>query len=111
MNRHALIVTLIFVLVASFASARWIEDKVAMPTKEVGKVNFSHFDHLEAVGRNCPTCHNTIFDIDRAKNTSFSMAEMEEGKSCGACHNGTRAFSVAGDCASCHAGDVEVGGV
>jgi len=28
---------------------------------------------------------------------------MEEGKSCGACHNGTKAFTVADNCDSCHA--------
>ena len=111
MNRYAFTLTVILVLVASVASARWIEDKVAMPTKEVGNVNFSHYDHLEAVGHDCPTCHNSIFDIDRKKNTPFSMAEMEKGKSCGACHNGKRAFSVAGDCGSCHGGDVDIDGV
>ena len=29
------------------------------------------------------------------------MAEMEKGKSCGACHNGKAAFKV-GECAKCH---------
>ena len=111
MNRHTLALLVIFILVASVASARWIEDKVAIPTKEVGNVNFSHYDHLEALGQDCPTCHNAIFNIDIKKNKSFSMAEMEKGKSCGTCHNGKRAFSVAGDCGSCHGGEIEVGGV
>jgi c(7)-type cytochrome triheme protein len=29
------------------------------------------------------------------------MKDMEAGKSCGACHNGTKAFAVK-DCAKCH---------
>lgn len=111
MNRRFLVLIALITLVASFASARWIDDKVEIETKEVGKVVFSHYDHLEAVGRNCPTCHNTIFDIDQKKNKTYSMAEMEKGKSCGACHNGKRAFSVSGDCASCHAGDVMINNV
>ena len=32
--------------------------------------------------------------------------EMEDGKSCGFCHNGKKAFSVAEDCTTCHAGDI-----
>jgi c(7)-type cytochrome triheme protein len=30
------------------------------------------------------------------------MVEMEQGKSCGVCHDGKGAFSVAGDCQKCH---------
>ena len=111
MNRYTLPLVAILVLTASFAAARWIDDKVVIKTKTVGVVNFSHYDHLDAVGRDCPTCHNAIFNIDQKKNQSFSMAEMEKGKSCGACHNGQRAFSVGGDCGSCHGGDVVINNV
>jgi c(7)-type cytochrome triheme protein len=111
MNRLILILVAIFILTASITSARWIDDKVVIQTENVGNVNFSHYNHLDAVGQDCPTCHNSIFNIDRKKNSSFSMADMEKGKSCGACHNGNRAFSVSGDCASCHAGEIEIAGV
>jgi c(7)-type cytochrome triheme protein len=30
------------------------------------------------------------------------MADMESGQSCGACHNGTRAFAVKTGCPRCH---------
>jgi c(7)-type cytochrome triheme protein len=30
------------------------------------------------------------------------MEEMGEGKSCGACHDGSAAFSVEDNCESCH---------
>ncbi len=111
MNRQTLTLVTLFLLIANIASARWIDDKVVIKTKNVGNVTFSHYDHLEAVGRDCPTCHNAIFDIDRKKNKSYDMTAMETGKSCGACHNGKRAFSVAGDCDSCHAGDVVIDSV
>jgi c(7)-type cytochrome triheme protein len=34
----------------------------------------------------------------------MTMKDMEAGKGCGACHNGTKAFSVkdAASCAKCH---------
>ncbi len=89
---------------------RWIKDKVYLQTESVGKVEFSHFNHMamDSVGKNCPTCHNDVFHIVTKKNPSFTMAEMADGQSCGFCHNGRKAFSVAGDCVTCHAGDVEI---
>jgi c(7)-type cytochrome triheme protein len=30
------------------------------------------------------------------------MAEMEKGKSCGACHDGKTAFATTANCAKCH---------
>jgi c(7)-type cytochrome triheme protein len=30
------------------------------------------------------------------------MKEMQKDKSCGSCHNGKTAFSVKGNCATCH---------
>jgi len=78
-------------------------DKVYIQTRTVGKVLFSHRRH----GTNCSGCHPKIF---KKKNNSnhVSMKAMERGKSCGACHNGKKAFSVANtsECARCHAGDI-----
>jgi len=34
--------------------ARWIKDKVEIPVAATGTVEFSHYNHLEAVGKNCP---------------------------------------------------------
>ena len=69
--------------------------------KNAPAVVFSHDIHL-AQNRDCKTCHSRIFDI--SKRQTFTMAEMERGKSCGACHNGRKAFSVATDkdCLRCH---------
>lgn len=101
---------LIFLIIttASTAYARWIKDKAYIETETVGVVSFSHYNHLEAVGSDCPTCHNEIFHIVTDKNPTFSMAQMEKGKSCGACHNGNNAFSVQENCTTCHAGEVSM---
>lgn len=82
--------------------ARWIKDIVVMQTAEVGRVEFSHNNHLAALGNNCPSCHNATFEIVTKKNVPVRMTDMEKGASCGLCHNGTKAFSVKGDCATCH---------
>lgn len=74
---------------------------VTYTTKSAGTVIFDHGYHLRQSGinNNCKACHSAIFDV---KNRSqATMADMEKGKSCGACHNGTRAFHVR-ECVRCH---------
>lgn len=76
--------------------------KVSIPTKTVGKVAFSHAKH----GSNCNGCHPKIFKKKNPRRRNVSMMQMERGRSCGACHNGKKAFSVTENCATCHAGDI-----
>ena len=78
-----------------------IVDKVYLQTKTVGKVLFSHSLH----GTGCQECHPKIFK-KKSNSNHVNMKAMESGKSCGACHNGKRAFSVTGNCTTCHAGDI-----
>ena len=109
MTRRWVILTILLMMaLPSVLYARWIKDKVYLQTDSVGKVEFSHYTHMamESVGKNCPTCHNDVFHIVTKKNRAATMVEMEDGKSCGFCHNGTKAFSVKGDCTTCHAGDI-----
>jgi len=103
MKQLFLISLTLLLLPTALLAERWIEDKVAMPTQDVGAVTFSHYVHLDAVGKNCTACHNKLYNVEKEKNPAFTMAEMEKGKACGSCHNGQRAFSVKGDCLTCHA--------
>lgn len=100
--RWLLLLIVLSVGAPSALYARWIKDKVYLETADVGKVEFSHFNHLEAVGRKCPACHNGIYHIVSKNNPPFTMQEMEKGKACGACHDGKKAFSVKKDCDTCH---------
>lgn len=83
-------------------AARWVKDLVYLHSETTGKVPFSHYAHLELLGRDCTECHNRIFHIDPEKNPPVTMAEMEQGQSCGVCHNGVRTFSVSENCQFCH---------
>lgn len=65
--------------------------------QETGPVHFSHTKHLKTM--QCNACHTRIYST--GANKQVTMAEMEKGKSCGACHDGVKAFSI-GKCASCH---------
>jgi c(7)-type cytochrome triheme protein len=76
--------------------------EVNIPTRSVGKVPFSHAKH----GANCNQCHPKIFKKKNPRRRPVSMRQMEKGRACGACHNGKKAFSVTGDCVTCHAGDI-----
>lgn len=72
--------------------------------KNAGPVVFSHESHLKKYNNNCRMCHDAIFNLRDKKH--YTMAEMEKTKSCGACHSGVKAFSVASEknCSRCHAG-------
>ncbi|GAB4167592.1 MAG: hypothetical protein Tsb0017_18300 [Geothermobacteraceae bacterium] len=102
MKRILPLTLLVLLIIPGSLCARWIKDKVVIPVEATGPVTFSHYNHLEAVGKNCPTCHNGVFHIVTSKNPDVTMADMEKGKACGFCHNGERAFSVKEDCGSCH---------
>ena len=99
-QRYAFFILILTILTGSFAHAIDIKD-VAFKTANFGKVIFSHNQHFkqEGIKNNCKTCHNAIFNL-RGKNR-YTMADMEKGKSCGACHNGKRAFDL-NDCIQCH---------
>lgn len=71
--------------------------EITYQVKSTGPVQFSHNQHLKSM--QCNACHNKLYTTGR--NKSVSMAEMEKGKSCGACHNGYKAFDVA-KCDGCH---------
>ncbi|NVN99354.1 MAG: cytochrome c3 family protein [Geobacteraceae bacterium] len=98
--------TIVFMIsFQSVAFAIRIKEAV-FKTRSAGTVVFNHAEHLKQSGitHNCRICHSAIFDLK--KKTRHSMAEMEKGESCGACHNGKKAFPLK-DCLKCHqAGEI-----
>ncbi|WP_429884534.1 cytochrome c3 family protein [Geoalkalibacter halelectricus] len=74
--------------------------EVAFAVPDIGDVVFSHQVHLSMFG--CGDCHPGLYRAG-GDNPRVSMEQMEQGLSCGACHDGAAAFGVAGDCAACHA--------
>jgi len=65
-----------------------------------GKVIFDGKAHASA---KCNECHPTIFKMKKGADV-MTMKDMEAGKYCGICHNGTKAFGVkdASNCIKCH---------
>ena len=97
------ILMLLLLALPAVLFASWEKSLVEIQTDATGVIVFNHDNHFDALGeKKCPNCHNGIFNRNRAKNPAFTMAEMEQGKACGACHNGDRAFDVKADCSLCH---------
>jgi len=72
-------------------------------------VVFSHKAHVDGFGLECDSCHSNLFEVKAysgQKKGDFTMRSLEEGKYCGACHDGTKAFSVSDfeQCDRCHVG-------
>ena len=79
----------------------------AMPKAESspGEVIFSHRAH--AVVDKCSTCHMRDFKMQRGASGPVTLAAKQEGRFCGACHDGkTRAGSTVvfpiDECDRCH---------
>jgi c(7)-type cytochrome triheme protein len=95
------------VVVASFAMAI---SAFAVPSgktveftpKGADKVVFDGKVHADK-GLKCASCHPAVFKMKKGGDT-ITMKDINEGKFCGACHDGAKAFSAkeAANCAKCH---------
>ncbi len=88
-------------LLASLVSATVGGGNITFEVKSAGNVVFSHDNHVGGVGLKCTDCHDSLY-ITKEKHKAVSMAQMQKGKSCGACHNGKKAFDVKAACNNCH---------
>jgi c(7)-type cytochrome triheme protein len=74
--------------------------------KPVRAVIFEHALHLDK-DLSCDDCHPQLFakkNGEAEKTGNFTMESLDQGKYCGACHDGRRAFSVNTRCTWCHIG-------
>jgi c(7)-type cytochrome triheme protein len=68
----------------------------------MGTVIFDGSIHAEKAGT-CKSCHKEgMFPVMKKGTVSIKMADMYEGKFCGACHNGKVTFALAANCVRCH---------
>jgi len=79
--------------------------QISIKTDHFGPVPFSHELHSDMFS--CSKCHPKTFQA-KANANQAGMKAMEQGKSCGACHNNKDAFGVKDDCATCHTGAAEL---
>jgi len=93
----------IFVIffLTSAALARVGGGDIIFTPEKGGAVTFSHDFHVKDLGLTCQKCHPSLY-VTKEKDKPVTMAQMNQGKSCGACHNGKDAFSTKGNCSKCH---------
>jgi c(7)-type cytochrome triheme protein len=82
-----------------------IDDIYFTDTDYMPPVRFSHDKHIFAAVH-CRDCHKRPFPSKAGAtdvNNALTMKAMENGKYCGMCHDGERAFKVVGKyCLKCH---------
>ena len=68
-----------------------------------GDVVFSHVYHVKVKHQHCFYCHPKLFKRKFGAD-HFTMQDIWQGKYCGACHNGVKAFSAKNpaNCTRCH---------
>jgi c(7)-type cytochrome triheme protein len=70
------------------------------PKHDSAPVPSARFSHVEHSGITCHQCHPKPYATPSERMTH---AQMDRGLSCGACHDGGRAFAVRGTpCQRCH---------
>ena len=100
MKKYIIIALALMVTFAIAASAFAVGPGKTVEFQKGGKVIFAGQTHAKA---KCNECHPALFKMKKGS-TAMTMKDMEAGKFCGACHNGTKAFAVndAAKCGSCH---------
>jgi len=69
-------------------------------SESIAPAIFPHGVHQTAF--KCAACHDDIFPM-KAESVEITMEMIQDGKSCGVCHNGTIAFpSSFSTCTRCH---------
>lgn len=76
------------------------------------KSMFSHKSHVIKAGLTCDSCHPKLFERKRGAAKAkgdYTMASLDAGKYCGACHDGKKAFNTTGPetCKTCHGSDMK----
>lgn len=100
--------TIVFLLGAKSAMSAEIPvppDIIYGEKNPLGATPFSHKFHVTEKKLACPDCHTKIFQMKKmADPAQMKMAKLNEGESCGKCHNGTKAFATkdAKSCNRCH---------
>lgn len=102
MNKIFLLGTVVLAFTTGLAWAKVGGGDISFEMKAAGKVVFTHERHVAGAGLACTDCHTALFTT-KEKHKKTNMVQMRKGRSCGACHNGTKAFSVKSDCGRCHA--------
>ncbi len=97
--KKTLLITLAALGLTTAAVAQTGGGDITFENAAMGNVTFSHDFHV-GKGKACTDCHTDPFQMKKGS-TKITMADINAGKLCGKCHNGTDAFAPT-DCTKCH---------
>ncbi len=101
MKKGLLVLVAAGLLAATSAAAKVGGGDIAFSVNGANNVLYSHDFHVIKAGIKCTECHYKIYNTNEARK-DVTMAGMLTGRSCGACHNGQKAFTVKANCERCH---------
>lgn len=101
MKKTAFCAIVVVLLAAPAAWAKLGGGDIHFSVKGASDVVYSHDFHVGKAGVKCTECHYQIYNTKSPRKT-ITMADMRNGRSCGACHDGNRAFDVRKACFRCH---------
>lgn len=102
MKRKLWIGVLVFLFAGSSAWAVIGGGDISFPAPGMPNVIYSHEAHVLKAKLKCTGCHYQLY-TNHAQHKAVGMAGIREGKSCGACHNGSKAFGPTPEnCPKCH---------
>ncbi len=84
-----------------------VMDRGLKDSRDLKPVVFPHWAHRSDYS--CKVCHTDLGFKLEANTTEIKQSDIEAGKYCGKCHNGTTAFGVK-ECERCHSYGLEVKG-
>ena len=100
--KSILIATALSVFTWGLAFGAAMEDIIYRGDTASDEVIFHGDKHLKR-GIKCDECHNKeMFPHKKKGATIITMKAIKQGKLCGKCHNGTRAFGIDHHCDRCH---------
>jgi c(7)-type cytochrome triheme protein len=90
-GRLAVVAALAIALLSGVAGVAQVKSPADFTFKQAenspGQVTFSHDKHRTKVDK-CSTCHMRDFKMKRGGSGPITLAAKQEGKYCGACHDG-----------------------
>lgn len=105
--RQCLTLSLLLASVLPCVAAEPVLGDIKFERKSKGEEDFppaifSHWNHR--VKFKCYVCHNKKMGFEmKVGSVAISMADLDDGKYCGACHKGQPAFGVSFEtCSRCH---------
>ncbi|GAB4483156.1 MAG: hypothetical protein OHK006_03290 [Thermodesulfovibrionales bacterium] len=108
MNRKRIVLlAAVLSLICTQAFAVGAGKKVTWDGGGYGVVKFEGDEHAEK-GYTCESCHPALFQMKKGA-AEMTMAALNQGKFCGACHDGKTAFGTNDPekCHECHKGKKE----